>query len=129
MNQEDFTANVASMKAMADSVTRTAKEHLKTIQEDTESPLSLRWSRFLMLCPFLPTRNCYSYALDAFVGNFNLYDDLYLERYEDISWSDFEARVHEMMDFDQPRWATQENWDKVREAAIKEGYGGFKNDW
>ena len=129
INQADFASRMAELDAKKAEISKQAAEELKLLQQSTDMDLDVRWGMFLQLCPYLPTKSYYSHALDAFGGNFSLYDDLYVERYETISWPNFTDRVEEMRGIDSPSWATQENWDKVREAAIAEGYGGFANDW
>lgn len=55
-----------------------------------------------------------------------LYDDFYVERYETVSYPDFEDRIANLNDDCQ---VTEESFDKWREAALRSGKAGFRFDW
>lgn len=129
INQSDFASRMAELDAKNAEIKKQAAEELKLLQGATDVDIEVRWKMFLRLCPYLRVGTYYSHAIDHFGRGFNLYEDMYMDRHTTRSWEDISDQVEDHLAMETGRWATQENWDKVREAAIAEGYGGFTNDW
>lgn len=129
MNIATASQWIKDLNSMTAQIKNAAQQAKEEIQNST-APINERWNAWVMISPYLPTASYYSNAFSAFGRNFNLYDDLYLERHEVRSWADIDEMLNdELFQEENKSWLTEGSLNAFKEAVIKEGYGGFKYDW
>jgi hypothetical protein len=112
------------------------------LMKDTSFPLEDRWEVYLKVEKLLPISTYYADSISILTEN--LYDDLYLERYQTVTNSRINEQLLDNADYAEPLGEDADQWtvhqhekystmlakrDEWREAVLAEGYGGFTNDW
>lgn len=111
------------------SLERQVKEQLELLQPilvDQSRSLSERWDMFSKVAHMMPTDMWYSGGHTELL-DISLYDDLYIDRHEQIGFIDFYERLVEYDD--ENPLVSQDKLDAWREKILASGYGGFRNDW
>lgn len=96
--------------------------------KDTTIDLDERWSVYtdLVTADILTRDELYGDGQIDTLGDFTLYDDFYVERYETKKFIDMLEVIDEKLD---DELITQENFVLWKEKILSNGYASFKYDW
>lgn len=108
------------------------KEDIKQIKintpkilSDKSVPLEERWKVYLDVENLLPIDSIYlELSVDGFNKSPEYYDDLYVERYQTISYSGLVERLEE-----DEKFSSAEYINALKEKILETGQGGCIYDW